>query len=692
VVSMAEPQKGIPIIMKKILLLFTVILLMGLMSVGVSALADPTRFVKTYGESSDEVGNSIIQTSDGGYAIAGQTASFGAGGVWVLKLDADGNVVFEKTFGDSSFDKGVEIIEASNGDLVVLGDRRDSETNIGISWVARLDSAGYIIWETGLIRTRIFRFSYRPQAMVQTADGGFLVASSEGGRSAPTLSKLDANGTVLFQQRYAFNLNFIGPRILGPGTVLTATSDGGAAFSSSFTLAGGDISVVRVDENGSVVFAKQYGGNLNDRPGAIVQTSDGGFAVVGTTDSFSGVPFLRDVWVLKLDADGNVQFENTYGGLKSEFGNSIVQTSDGGYAIAGQTASFGAGSNDVWVLKLDSSLNVQFEKAYGGLKNEVGHSIVQTADGGYAIAGQTASFGAGSNDVWVLKLDSNGNAPASCTISPDTSASVTPTNAGVLSIVANFQPIGEVVAIFSTGVPSSSTVQSQCPSVCTDTITQFSEQCDPPTPLSISSQCPQSAPTCSATCQCVLVCIDPDGDGFGNFGNPDCPKPDIVDQCPTVAGSTLGCSAGLRVSVQEADAKTKPASFSDRALTTKVFSSALGSCADTKGIKPINYEDIFNNCAAENTQLETNSPNKLVSQLVTIGATIGDKVVLVRSRFARSGFVYIGFKVPSLVSGESRDLGFEVTPASSTNYVQKTFFTRDSKGRWHASSTETIRK
>ncbi len=117
----------------------------------------------------------------------------------------------------------------------------------------------------------------------------------------------------------------------------------------------------------------------------------------------------EDVYVVKLDGAGNVQWTRTIGGGEDDEGHSIVRTVDGGYAVAGWTLSFGAGVADVYVVKLDGAGNVEWTRTIGGGGDDEGYSIVQTVDGGYAVAGWTASFGAGDWDVYVVKLDGNGN-------------------------------------------------------------------------------------------------------------------------------------------------------------------------------------------------------------------------------------------------------------------------------------------
>ena len=115
-----------------------------------------------------------------------------------------------------------------------------------------------------------------------------------------------------------------------------------------------------------------------------------------------------DFWILKLDPQGEIEWQKTYGGPRFDLAHSIQQTQDGGYVVGGWTRSYGAGEEDVWVLKLDPDGEIEWQKTYGGAGFDSAHSIRQTEDGGYVIAGETESFGAGGTDVWVLKLDANG--------------------------------------------------------------------------------------------------------------------------------------------------------------------------------------------------------------------------------------------------------------------------------------------
>ena len=197
------------------------------------------------------------------------------------------------------------------------------------------------------------------------------------------------------------------------------TSDGGyivAGTSDSYS-DGGDLDalVLKVDAGGNIEWARTYGGTGDDMAIGIQQTSDGGYIVAGWTESFGAGAGKADFWVFKLDSSGTVEWANRYGGTGIEQAWSVDITSDGYYIVAGGTTSFGAGGADYWVLKLDSSGNIVWQRAYGGTGddapggtyNEYVARVLEDTDGDYVVASETNSFGSGGSDIWVLKLRSD---------------------------------------------------------------------------------------------------------------------------------------------------------------------------------------------------------------------------------------------------------------------------------------------
>jgi hypothetical protein len=192
------------------------------------------------------------------------------------------------------------------------------------------------------------------------------------------------------------------------------TSDGGYALAGYTDSYGAysfqyDFWLVKTDASGNAQWNRTYGGTGNDQAYALVQTSDGGYALAGRTNSFGAGQY--DFWLVKTDYAGNMQWNKTYGGTSYDYAYSVVQTSDGGYALAGHTRSFGAGSTDFWLVKTDASGNAQWNKTYGGTEFDAAYALVETGDGGYALAGITLSYGASNSDFWLVKTDENGVIP-----------------------------------------------------------------------------------------------------------------------------------------------------------------------------------------------------------------------------------------------------------------------------------------
>jgi predicted secreted protein len=162
---------------------------------------------------------------------------------------------------------------------------------------------------------------------------------------------------------------------------------------------------LKLSSNGEIEWQKTYGGSWDDVR-SFQQTIDGGYIVAGWTGSFGAGG--DDIWILKLSSTGDIEWQKTYGGSEYDRALSVQQTSDGGYIIAGKTDSFGAEGGDTWVLKLSSAGEIEWQKTFGGSSDDYASSIQETSDGGYIIAGKTDSFGAGGDDTWVLKLSSAG--------------------------------------------------------------------------------------------------------------------------------------------------------------------------------------------------------------------------------------------------------------------------------------------
>ena len=213
-----------------------------------------------------------------------------------------------------------------------------------------------------------------------------------------------------FQPREEWSRTFGGPYDDGAWS-LQATDDGGyiiVGYTSSRG-EGSDLWLIKTDSSGLEQWNRTFGGSQEDVGYFVKQTRDLGYIVTGSTKSY-GIGEER-LWLLKTDSNGSKEWDRTFGGFVSSSGDggwAVDQTTDAGYIVTGYTKSYGAGGKDLWLIKTDSVGYKQWDKTFGGPKDDVGMSVVQTRDGGYIVAGRTASFGSGGDDIWLLKVDPQG--------------------------------------------------------------------------------------------------------------------------------------------------------------------------------------------------------------------------------------------------------------------------------------------
>ncbi len=417
-------------------------------------------FAKTYGGTSYDYAYSVQQTSDGGYIVAGYTGSFGAGGwdIFLIKTYANGNVQWAKTYGGIDFDFAYSVQQTSDGGYIVAGDTRSFGAGYYDIFLIKTDANGNVQWAKTYGGTNDDRAS----SVQQTSDGGYIVAghtfSFGAGSYDIFLIKTDANGNVIWAKTY-------GGTDYDWASSVQQTSDGGYIVAGGTRSFGaGDIFLIKTDANGNVIWAKTYGGTSAY---SVQQTSDGGYIVAGATGFGAGG---SDIFLIKTDANGNVIWAKTYGGISDDYAHSVQQTSDGGYIVAGHTFSFGVINVDIFLIKTDANGNVIWAKTYGGTSWDDASSVQQTSDGGYIVAGYIDSLGAGDDNFFLIKTDANGNI-GSCSIVRSVSPTVTTPSPTVTT------PSLSVSSVSPTVNSVSITVTSQTPTV------------HEPCPLSISEFC-----------------------------------------------------------------------------------------------------------------------------------------------------------------------------------------------------------
>jgi predicted secreted protein len=379
------------------------------------------QWIKTFGGSGDDHALKLQQTSDGGYIVAGQTCTLEGSelDLRILKLDPNGTIEWENTYTKFDSNNILSIQQKSNGSFIVAGHTiRTHPSQLTCLWILNLDQVGNIDLQGS------FRWYFETfiRSIQQTDDEGYILAghtqSIDPREEDCWVLKLSSAGDFEWQRTYGGSN---GDRAFS----IQQTVDGGyvlTGYTRSFGAGEEDIWVLKLSSAGDVEWQRTYGGSGDDGASFIQQTGDGGYIVAGYTRSFGAGE--RDVWVLKLSSSGNVEWQRTYGGINEDNAFSICQTLDGGYVAGSNTHSFGAGEEDIWILKLSSSGEAEWQKTYGAYFDEQANFIQPSTDGSYVIAGSTSSFGNGGEDFCILKVAQDGNIEVPCRFINESNAGV----------------------------------------------------------------------------------------------------------------------------------------------------------------------------------------------------------------------------------------------------------------------------
>lgn len=348
---------------------------------------------KTYGGSKDDRGQSLAQTKDGGYILTGYAMSDDGDGSnnegfhdnWILKLDASGNLEWEKSFGFSGHDHSYDIIQTQDGGFFFIGflditaaraDGYDEKGQfltrhgVGEFWGTKIDAQGNIQWRRFFGGTN----NDRAHAVVQSSDGGFVMAG--------------------FSESDDFDI-----------------SDTKGSY---------DFWVVKMASSGDLVWERSFGGSGIEISYDIAKTTDNGYVVVGNTFSndtdVSKNNGESDVWLIKLDDNGNLLWEKTFGGTRFDAAQGVYTSSDGGFLMAGNSKSSdldavsNRGENDLWVIKTDANGALIWQQTFGGADLDYGFDVIENTDKSVVVVGESASKNfpslqnKGMTDVIVIKI------------------------------------------------------------------------------------------------------------------------------------------------------------------------------------------------------------------------------------------------------------------------------------------------
>ncbi len=354
---------------------------------------------EVFGGSEGERGLALLETRGSGLIVAGYTASKGAGGrdLLLIKTDSEGEMEWERTIGGPADDEGWAVLEARDGGYLVAGVTEPPGSEGTELWLVKTYSDGYESWK----ETFGGPGDDWGVAVLETVDGGYAVAgittSRGSGGSDGWILKTDSDGKREWDVAVGGSKSDSLSSILeiDDGYIVLGTTE-------SYGAGGKDVWLVKTDAEGERVWEKTFGKGGDERGNFVLET-DGGYFIVGVAESeISGG---RDLWIAKTDAEGEKVWETALGGPGDDGGWSALEAEGGGFIVLGYTESQGRGDQDIWLLKLDSQGERLWEKTFGGAGFDLGRSIVSTKDGGWAMAGWTQSQGSGGEDLWLLKTE-----------------------------------------------------------------------------------------------------------------------------------------------------------------------------------------------------------------------------------------------------------------------------------------------
>ncbi len=422
--------------MKQILLLFLALIALTY----ANAQAPAIQWSKTYGGIGFEEAESILQTTDGGFIIAGHT-NLNSGDVtdnhatntddfWVVKTSATGAIQWKKCYGGTADDKAYSILQTADGNYIVAGSSVSTNGDVtgvhinpynalwGDYWIIKIDSSGTLLWQKTIGGTSLDV----ARKIIQTSDGGFIVVGEGYAQNAwdgdftygDNIVKLSSTGDIQWVT-YGGTYNYD----------IKQTPDGGYI---AVGFLGGKFGITKFNSLGTIEWQKIYGSSsYYDFAYGVELTDDGGYIVAGDVTGSDGDVTgyhggTADAWVIKLNNTGDLLWQKTLGGSYYDKANCLLKTADGGYIIAGETNSndgdvsglhgiagdtggAGAPNTDYWVVKLNSNGAVQWQKTMGGHYIDKASCIIKTNDGGYAVGGYVALQMVNSGDVTGFHLN-----------------------------------------------------------------------------------------------------------------------------------------------------------------------------------------------------------------------------------------------------------------------------------------------
>ncbi len=403
---------------------------------------------KGLGGSLNDIPEVIHTLGDGDFIVAGQSASSdgsiannqGGSDLWVTKLDANGNLIWEKNYGGSEDDFAMDLQSAADGGYILVGGSSSSNGDLASNngridlWVIKINAVGELQWSKNFGGSGV-----DIGTSIQTISDGYILAGCTGSAGEQGVSagfggndfwvlKLDLDGNLVWEKTFG------GKRYDAAKSIVVNNNDeyliAGNTWSNDGDISSnyghGDAWVIKINNVGALLWEKTYGGDTPDRLNSLSKTNDGNYIFAGVKSEMDLVSngfygrYDEQYWVVKISELGQVIWEKTYGGNKYDEAFSVEATLDGGYIIGGSVQSNlnnfsnNAGNIDVWIIKTDASGTEEWSELYGGAGNEDLKSITETSDGGFLMLNATNSFyidttfvNSGFFDWWLVKFGGN---------------------------------------------------------------------------------------------------------------------------------------------------------------------------------------------------------------------------------------------------------------------------------------------
>ncbi len=365
----------------------------------------PVTFEKTFGGKDDDLAKAVVETSDG-YLIAGKSKSFSSHrdfDAYLIKIDHNGNKVWSKTYGGTRDEDANDIINYGMG-AVFVGSTKTFGNQDKSFYINRISKKGSHIWRKAYFLDGDDEYT---GSSIVTDGRSLTIAGTElhlgftTSDVSPLVLQTNGGGKRIWE-------HYLGGRKKDFANKIIYTGDGYLVVGKTESYGHGDFDMymIKLNKKGKWQWYNAFGGGDDDTANDVIQMNDGGYLLVGSTNSFGLT--RDDVLIVKTDKDGKRLWQRNYGGNYADEAYAIARSPDGGFVIAGRTESFNRRNGfDLYLFKIDAHGKLIWQRTHGGKSDDAGYDIITTRDG-YLIVGEKKSDLSRDSNVWVLKVDFNG--------------------------------------------------------------------------------------------------------------------------------------------------------------------------------------------------------------------------------------------------------------------------------------------